>query len=98
MTLCSIIGEEELNFRVRNGVGCTLFSMAAKFFLACLLDSGGVTLRKGLGHVFLYTLPSPFARLPCQNPKFTPKSGFHPSKAALAHENKDLPYNIVKYN
>ena len=32
MTLCSIIGEEELNYRVRNGIGCTLFSMAAKKF------------------------------------------------------------------
>ena len=32
MTLCSIIGEEELNCRVRNGIGCTLFSMAAKIF------------------------------------------------------------------
>ena len=30
MTLCSIIGDEELNFRVRHGIGCTLFSMAAK--------------------------------------------------------------------
>ena len=30
MNLCSIIGDGELNFRVRNGVGCTLSSMAAK--------------------------------------------------------------------
>ena len=30
MTLCSIIGDGELNFRVRNGVGCTLSSMATK--------------------------------------------------------------------
>ena len=28
MTLCSIIGDGELNFRVRNGIGCTLSSMA----------------------------------------------------------------------
>ena len=28
--VCSIISDEELNFRVRNGIGCTLFSMAAK--------------------------------------------------------------------
>ena len=28
--LASIIGEEELNFRVRNGIGCDLFSMAAR--------------------------------------------------------------------
>ncbi len=27
---CSIIGEEELDFRVRNGVGYTLFSMDTK--------------------------------------------------------------------
>ena len=26
----SIIGEEELNCRVRNGIGCTLYSVAAK--------------------------------------------------------------------
>ncbi len=26
----SIIGEEELNFRVRNGIGCALFSVTAK--------------------------------------------------------------------
>ena len=30
MNLCSIIGDEELNFRVRHGIECTLFSMAAK--------------------------------------------------------------------
>ena len=30
MTLYSIIGDGELNFRVRNGVGCTLSSMATK--------------------------------------------------------------------
>ena len=30
MNLCSIIGDGELNFRVRNGVGCTLSSMATK--------------------------------------------------------------------
>ncbi len=30
MTVCSIISDEELNCRVRNGIGCTLFSMAAK--------------------------------------------------------------------
>ena len=30
MTLCSIIGDGELNFRVRNGIGCTLSSMATK--------------------------------------------------------------------
>ena len=30
MNLCSIIGDEELNFRVRNGFECTLFSLAAK--------------------------------------------------------------------
>ncbi len=28
MTLCSIIGDGELNFQVRNGIGCTLSSMA----------------------------------------------------------------------
>ena len=30
MMVCSSIGDGELNFRVRNGVGCTLSSMAAK--------------------------------------------------------------------
>ena len=30
MKVCSIIGDEELNFRVRNGFECTLFSLAAK--------------------------------------------------------------------
>ena len=40
MTLCSIIGEEELNYRVRNGIGCTLFSMAAKKF-SILIDREG---------------------------------------------------------
>ena len=38
MTLCSIIGEEELNCRVRNGIGCTLFSMAAKIPMQFLID------------------------------------------------------------
>ena len=32
MKICSIIGDKELNFRVRNGIGCTLFSMATKKF------------------------------------------------------------------
>ena len=44
MTLCSIIGDGELNFRVRNGVGCTLSSMATKEISAHLLQSDGVTL------------------------------------------------------
>ena len=30
MKICSIIGEKELNFRVRNGIGCTLLSMVTK--------------------------------------------------------------------
>ncbi len=30
MKICSIIGEKELNFRVRNGIGCTRFSMDTK--------------------------------------------------------------------
>ena len=30
MTLCSIIGDGELNLRVRNGIACTLSSLAAK--------------------------------------------------------------------
>ena len=30
MKICSIIGEQELNFRVRNGIGCTLLSMVTK--------------------------------------------------------------------
>ena len=33
MTLCSIIGDGELNLRVRNGVVCTLSSLAAKKFI-----------------------------------------------------------------
>ena len=32
MKICSIIGDKELNFRVQNGIGCTLFSMATKKF------------------------------------------------------------------
>ena len=30
MKICSIIGEKELNCRVRNGIGCTLLSMVTK--------------------------------------------------------------------
>ena len=37
MTICSIIGDEELNFRVRDGVECTLFSLAAKI-CKCIID------------------------------------------------------------
>ena len=37
MTLCSIIGDGELNFRVRNGVGCTLSSMATKEILSNII-------------------------------------------------------------
>ena len=41
MTLCSIIGDGELNFRVRNGVGCTLSSMATKEICQNILIRGG---------------------------------------------------------
>ena len=41
MTLCSIIGDGELNFRVRNGVGCTLSSMATKEISRHLLKFDG---------------------------------------------------------
>ena len=41
MTLCSIIGDGELNFRVRNGVGCTLSSMATKEILSKYNYTGG---------------------------------------------------------
>ena len=37
MNLCSIIGDGELNFRVRNGVGCTLSSMATKEILSNII-------------------------------------------------------------
>ena len=50
MTLCSIIGDGELNFRVRNGVGCTLSSMATKEISVHLLESDRVAQRLVLGH------------------------------------------------
>lgn len=42
MTLCSIIGEEELNYRVRNGIGCTLSSMNTKTNLYVILIDRGL--------------------------------------------------------
>ena len=50
MTLCSIIGDGELNFRVRNGVGCTLSSMATKEISGHLFKSGCVARLRALGH------------------------------------------------
>ena len=41
MTLCSIIGDGELNFRVRNGIGCTLSSMAINEICQILIDRDG---------------------------------------------------------
>ena len=41
MTLCSIIGDGELNYRVRNGVGCTLSSMATKEILSNIITRDG---------------------------------------------------------
>ena len=42
MTLCSIIGDGELNFRVRNGIGCTLSSMNTKTNLYVILIDRGL--------------------------------------------------------
>ena len=41
MTLCSIISDGELNYRVRNGVGCTLSSMATKEILSNIITRDG---------------------------------------------------------
>ena len=41
MTLCSIIGDGELNFQVRNGIGCTLSSMATNKVVKYLIDREG---------------------------------------------------------
>ena len=38
--ICSIIGEEELDFRVRKGIGYSLFSMDARKFASILIDRG----------------------------------------------------------
>ena len=46
MTLCSIIGDGELNFRVRNGVGCTLSSMATKEILSNIITRDGRNFEK----------------------------------------------------
>ena len=42
MKICSIIGDRELNFRVRNGIGCTLPSMVTKkSLLICIIEREG---------------------------------------------------------
>ena len=73
MTLCSIIGDGELNFRVRNGVGCTLSSMATKEISGHLLKSDGVALCLAPGHGRLCPFPSLSACAPCHISKSAPK-------------------------
>ena len=75
MTLCSIIGDGELNFRVRNGVGCTLSSMATKEISGHLLKSDCVARRFALGHGRLCPFPSLSTCAPC-----------HISKSALKYD------------
>ena len=41
MTLCSIIDDGELNFQVRNGIGCTLSSMATNKVVKYIIDREG---------------------------------------------------------
>ncbi len=75
MTLCSIIGDGELNFRVRNGVGCTLSSMATKEISGHLFESGCVARLRALGHGLLCPLPALPAGAPCHIRTSAPKCG-----------------------
>ena len=75
MTLCSIIGDGELNFRVRNGVGCTLSSMATKEISGHLFESGCVARLQALGHGRLCPLPALPAGAPCHIRTSAPKCG-----------------------
>ena len=67
------MGDEELDYRVRNGIGYTLFSMDTKEIPTALFDAGGVWPRFALGHVCLYTLPPLKACLPGQPQKSSPE-------------------------
>ena len=75
MTLCSIIGDGELNFRVRNGVGCTLSSMATKEISGHLFESGCVARLRAPGHGRLCPLPALPAGAPCHIRTSAPKCG-----------------------
>ena len=75
MTLCSIIGDGELNFRVRNGVGCTLSSMATKEISGHLFESSCVARLRALGHGRLCPLPALPAGAPCHIRTSAPKCG-----------------------
>ena len=75
MTLCSIIGDGGLNFRVRNGVGCTLSSMATKEISGHLFESGCVARLRALGHGRLCPLPALPAGAPCHIRTSAPKCG-----------------------
>ena len=75
MTLCSIIGDGELNFRVRNGVGCTLSSMATKEISGHLFESGCVARLRAPGHGLLCPLPALPAGAPCHIRTSAPKCG-----------------------
>ena len=85
MTLCSIIGDGELNFRVRNGVGCTLSSMATKEISGHLLKCDCVARRFALGHGRLCPFPSLSTCAPC-----------HISKSALKYDMQSRRC-VVKY-
>ena len=58
MTLCSIIGDGELNFRVRNGIGCTLSSMAINEICQILIDRDGRIFFKHKPHGLLVLVSS----------------------------------------
>ena len=75
MTLCSIIGDGELNFRVRNGVGCTLSSMATKEISGHLFESGCVARLRAPGHGLLCPPSALPAGAPCHIRTSAPKCG-----------------------
>ena len=58
MTLCSIIGDGELNFRVRNGIGCTLSSMAINEICQNIIDRGGRSFFQNKPHGLLVLVSS----------------------------------------
>ena len=58
MTLCSIIGDGELNFQVRNGIGCTLSSMATNKVVKYIIDREGRSFFQNKPHGLLVLVSS----------------------------------------
>ncbi len=95
--ICSIIGDGELNCRVRDGIGCTLSSMVTKEILLCLLHFAGGRRRGFSGHGRGSPLPAQVAWLSCQNATSAPNTETRREGQEKAGSQKTYTLRLSKY-